>query len=262
MNLSLKSPRVLLALLAMACPVLAEAGISLMGSRVIYEESQGEAVAQLRQSGDNAGLVQIWLDRGDDSPDAHVQETSFLITPSVARMDPYSGQTIRIIRVGDDLPQDRESMLFFNVLEVPPAATEHLAAGDNFIQFSSRMRLKFFYRPKGLALKPAQAYQLLQFSLLPDRGEQDEIQVRIYNPTPYHVTFKELTLRNGKGSDALAELSETVGVHQTTVPPMEELILPLVATSGEVPMNISGLQVAFGVIGDLGNTISGQRELD
>jgi len=244
--------------------MLAQAGISILGTRVIYEEGRGEATAHLRQTGAAAGLVQIWLDQGDDSLDAHMQDSPFLITPSVIRMDPNSGQTIRFLRIGEGLPQERESMFFLNVLEVPPTPADQIDAGDNFVQFSSRMRLKFFYRPRGLGMKPEQAYQLLRFSLSPERGEQGEVQVRIYNPSPYHVTFKSLALRNDADADApaLAELGQTVGVQQTTVAPMGELVLPLVATSAAGPLDIAGAQVAFGVVGDFGNIITGHRKLD
>jgi len=264
MKFSLKSPLVSLAVLALACPIPGIAGIYMAGSRVIYEEGRGEAVVQLRQTGDSAGLVQVWLDQGDDSLDAHTRPTPFVLTPSVARMDPDSGQAIRILRVGDGLPQDRESLLFFNVLEVPPAPTQFVEADENFIQFSSRMRLKFFYRPKGLTPRPDQVHQLLRFSLLPERSAEGEVQVRIYNPTPYHAIFKDLALRNGADEDApvLAELSKTVGVHQTTVPPMGELILPLTATSIEAPRPSPAAQVVFAVVGDFGNAIKGQRGLD
>jgi len=265
MKYVLKASFLWLVWLALTCSMSASAAINMMGSRVIYEESRGETVVQLRQTGDTAGLVQVWLDTGDDSLDAHMQETPFLITPSVARMDPHSGQSIRILRVGDGLPQDRETLFFFNVLEVPPKPTAHIEAGKNFLQFSSRMRLKFFYRPKGLTPRPDEVYQLLRFSLPTEKNSLGDAQVRIYNPTPYHVVFKTLALRGGADRDApvLAELStETVGVLHTTVPPMGELLLPLVATSGLESLNAPGVQVAFEVVGDLGNFIQGQRGLD
>jgi len=263
MKCILKSSFLCLVCLALACPMLAGAAINMMGSRVIYEEGRGEAAVQLRQVGDSPGLVQVWLDMGDDSLDAHLQETPFLITPSVSRMDPHSGQTIRILRVGDGLPQDRETLFFFNVLEVPPKPTAHIEAGKNFIQFSSRMRLKFFYRPKGLTPRPDEVYQLLRFSLLPEENSAGDAQVRIYNPTPYHVVFKTLALRSSADSEArvLAEL-RTVGVQQTTVPPMGDLLLPLAVISGAESLAAPGVQVAFEVVGDLGNFIQGQGRLD
>jgi len=192
--------------------------------------------------------------------DAYARETPFLITPTVTRMDPDAGQSIRILRVGDGLPQDRESMLFFNVLEVPPTPAGQRDAGDNFIQFSSRARLKFFYRPKGLPQVPEKSHQVLHFSLVQSEGSLPQVQVR--NPSPYHVTFKTLALHNdaGAGSAALAQLSKRLGVNHTTVAPMAELLLPMDSEADSLPA--SGLDVRYEVMGDYGNIISGQRSLD
>lgn len=34
-------------------------------------------------------------------------------------MEPKSGQTIRIVYTGESLPQDRESLFYLNVLDIP-----------------------------------------------------------------------------------------------------------------------------------------------
>jgi len=264
MKFSLKSPFLPLVSLILACPMQIQAAISIQGSRVIYDEARGEAAIQVRQAGEIPGLVQVWLDAGDDAIDPQMQDIPFLITPVVSRIEPGNGQSIRVLRIGEGLPQDRESMFFFNVLEVPPSATQFIADDDNSVQFSTRARMKFFYRPKGLQTPPQEAHQLLRFSLLSDADGQTGMQVRVHNPSPYHITFKTLTLQDGLGDDApaVAELSRHVGVHETTVVPMGELLLPLDSLSSEIPVNISGLQVAFGVIGDHGNIFSALKKLD
>jgi len=260
MKYSLKSVLPPLCALLIACPLLAQAGIVVRGTRVIYEEAKGETIVHLRQAGETASLVQLWLDHGDDSLDAHLQPSPFVMTPSVTRMDPDSGQSIRIRRIGDGLPQDRESLLFFNVLEIPPKPTAAIEAGDNFIQFTSRARMKFFYRPKGLKQDPGKVQQSLHFSLLQD--ETSGLQVRVRNPSPYHATFKTLALRNGSGETAplLAQLSARLGVHDTIVAPMSERVLPLDAV-GTAPVG-AGTQVEFAIVGDYGNALTGQRALE
>jgi len=249
----------LLALTLLACPMLAQAAVSIQGSRVIYEEAHGEAVVHLRQVGPEPGLVQVWLDQGDDTISPQMQNIPFLITPTVSRVEPGSGQSIRFLRIRDDLPQDRESMFFMNVLEVPPSPTDAVVAGDDFIQFSSRARSKFFYRPKGLKLPPSRAHQMLRFSLVNDA---EEIQVRIHNPSPYHVTFKELKLlQPGTETERpVAELSRFVGMEARTVAPASDLLMPMDLNAPSLP--ISGLDVSFEVVGDYGNLIPGQRGLD
>jgi len=245
-------------LLLLIAPMLANASVVINGTRVVYHESRGEAIVQLRQPGDVPVLVQVWLDDGDDSLDPQDQTVPFLITPTVTRMDPGNGQTVRVLRTGGGLPQDRESMFFFNILEVPPAQLELVQAGEDHLQVSTRSRIKFFYRPQGLTPRVDKAPELLRFSLASD-ATRDVTQVRVYNPTPYHITFKDLSLHVGNADSAIAELDQVaLNAHEYTVLPMDERLLPM--KSSVSPS--SALQVKYGVIGDLGEVITGQRSLD
>ncbi|VTR34364.1 putative chaperone protein EcpD [Serratia fonticola] len=40
------------------------------------------------------------------------------------------GQALRIARTGGGLPSNRESLFWLNVLEIPPKASQKIAAGD------------------------------------------------------------------------------------------------------------------------------------
>jgi len=245
--------------LILTVPMLAKASVVTNGTRVVYHEARGEAIVQLRQPGDVPVLVQVWLDDGDDSLDPQDLALPFLITPTVARMDPGNGQSVRVLRIGDGLPQDRESMFFFNVLEVPPIQLELTQAGEDHLQVSTRSRIKFFYRPQGLTPGVDKAPELLRFSLASDAA-RDGTQVRVYNPTPYHITFKDLSLHVGNADSAIAELDqEALNAHEYTVSPMGERMLPM---KSSVSTPSSALQVKYGVIGDLGEVITGQRGLD
>jgi len=247
---------------ALTAPLLVKASVLTGGTRVVYQETRGEAVVQLRQPGDAPVLVQLWLDDGDDSLDPQDMALPFLITPTIVRMDPGGGQSVRVLRTGSGLPQDRESMFFFNILEVPPAHLELIQAGEEHLQFSTRSRIKFFYRPEGLTPRVDKAPGLMRFSLVADAAQQGGVQVRVYNPSPYHITFKDLSLHSGNtDSAALAELDQqALKAHEYTVEPMNERILPLKSSAGLSPS--SALQVKYGVIGDLGEIMTGQKGLD
>jgi len=243
-------------------PMLAKASVVINATRVVYHEARGEAVVQLRQPGDVPVLVQVWLDDGDETLDPQDVALPFLITPTVARMDPGNGQSVRVLRTGSGLPQDRESMFFFNVLEVPPAQLELIQAGEDHLQISTRSRIKFFYRPQGLAPRVDKAPELMRFSLVSETAQQSAPQVRVYNPTPYHITFKDLSLHVGNAESAVANMDqEALSAQEYTVLPMGERMLPLKSSSG-LAAHSSALQVKYEVIGDLGEVISGQRGLD
>jgi len=242
-------------------PMLADASIVINGTRVVYHEARREAIVQMRHPGEVPVLVQVWMDDGDESLEPQEQLLPFLVTPTVTRMDPGNGQTVRILRTGA-LPQDRESMFFFNVLEIPPVDTELVQASEEHVQFSTRSRVKFFYRPQGLTPRADKAAELVRFSLAPDASKPGTMQVRVYNPTPYHITFRDLTLHVGDTGPAVAELTgKLVTVNERTVAPMGETIFPLESSAGSSARS-SALQVKYGVIGDLGEIITGQRGLD
>jgi len=249
------------AMLLLACPMLAQADLVIRGSRVIYEEARGETTVDMQQIDNTPRLVQLWLDDGNDSGRPGEMDIPFLITPTVNRMDPHTGQTARIRRIGDIAPQDRESLFWLNALEIPPAPTGQVEAGDNFIQFASRIRMKFFYRPKGLQPAPERAPQLLQFSLAASEAGDGQIALRVHNASPYHITFRGLSLRPNAGDDApvLAELVPG----DWMVEPMAELALLLQPPpeSSTLPTLSDGTQVVFGVVNDQGGVIAGQQPL-
>jgi len=257
--------RFFLAYVLLATSLCAQASLVMQGSRVIYEEARGEAVVHLSYVGEHPILLQAWLDDGTEVLDPGEYATPFILTPAATRVEPGNGQSIRILRTGTGLAQDRETMLFFNTLEVPPAPTEQIAAGDAFLQFAFRGRWKFFYRPKGLPYPARQALERLQFTLdaptLPDgRG-----QLRIHNPTPYHITFVNLSVRLANAADDAPVLLEFdhQGPDERMVLPLEDLYMALewraAASLAELPE--SGLIVEYRTINDAGGHSRGQHEL-
>jgi len=243
--------------------VTAHAGLVIRGSRVIYDENRGETTVHMRYTGGVPVLLQVWLDSGDADQPPGSEDIPFILNPAVTRMDPGNGQTVRILRVGDGLPQDRESLFWFNTLEVPPAPSAETLANDNILRFSVRGRFKLFYRPKGLPSSPAQAAGGLRFSLHEPLAD-GRVQVRIHNPSPYHVTLSRLELRRaGEPADAPALLAFNHQSNQERMaPPMGELVMPLewgaLAPDAALPTE---LQADFAIINDSGGLEPGQHKV-
>jgi len=201
--------------------------------------------------------MQVWLVDGNaEETDPEAANTPFLLTPAVSRIEPGRGQNVRIRRIGGGLPEDRESLFWFNVLEVPPSPNPNMfEANESLVQFSSRARSKFFYRPPGLRGNPDQAHRSLGFSL-GSRQADNKIHLRVKNPSPYHITFDSLALQSGSGNSVLAEMNWTVV--ERMVAPMSELTIPLdvVAASGQ--SSFSGARVDYSIINDYGAKVAGQ----
>jgi chaperone protein EcpD len=248
--------RYLLALAWLVCTGFAQAGVIINTTRVIFPEAEGETTLQLRNKGKGPVLAQLWIDDGDVRAQLSELDVPFALTPVVARIDADRGQAVRILQTRKDLPTDRESLFWFNLLEIPPKPTQKLAQGDNLLQFSLRTRIKMFYRPSGLPGTANQAHEQLRF-MLEHAAADGARRLRVVNPTPYHITFSGLQLRATAQAPVWAELGK---VDSRMVAPMAELQLPLTlqATAGALPPQT---RVFYGVINDYGGETLGQQEL-
>lgn len=157
------------------------------GTRVIYPAEQKEVTVQVKNDGSKPSLMQIWMDNGDANITPDNSNVPFIVTPPVSRVDPNMGQTISISFTGADLPEDRESLFWMNVLDIPakPSTSATLQSPTNYLQFSIRSRIKVFYRPTNLSTKVADAPKSLNWMI-------SENQLKIKNPTPYHVNLLSL----------------------------------------------------------------------
>ncbi|MNV66768.1 Chaperone protein EcpD precursor [compost metagenome] len=135
------------------------------------------------------------------------------------------------------MPDDRESLFWINVLEVPPKAEN--SDDRNLLQFAFRTRIKLFFRPNGLAGDAASASSKLSWKLVPGSdGRGHALQVT--NPTAYHVSFAQVGLKQGG--------QNVGGQGGGMVAPNSNMLFPLKDVS-----QVSGdAQAEFSVINDYG----------
>ncbi len=126
----------------------ADANIVINGTRVIYPEKNKDVIVQLVNNGDDPALVQAWIDDGDINSTPETANVPFLLSPPVVKVAGNNGQQLRIQKIGSNLPPDRESVFYLNVLDIPPIP-ENLQ-GLNTLQLAIKSRIKLFYRPAGL----------------------------------------------------------------------------------------------------------------
>ncbi len=88
-------------------------------------------------------------------------------------------------------PQDRETLFYYNVREIPPRTKE-----QNVMQIAMQSRLKLFWRPKAIELKEGQMVPLPKVTIT-----RTAAGLTLNNPTPYHITVGYIGT-NGKTLDA------------------------------------------------------------
>ncbi len=211
--MNLRACALLLALCGTAVAQPALAAVTLQGTRVIYDGSKGAVTVNANNRGDKVALAQVWLDDGDANAKAGSQKLPFVLTPTTRRIDAGHAQAFRLTyapMAGAALPADRESLLYFNLLDIPPKPEN--AEGRNLLQFAVRTRVKLFYRPAGLPGHARDAASALEW-----RVEGGALQ--LHNPSAFHVTLADVVLPDGK----------VLGVD--TVAPGERVNLPLPAGS-------------------------------
>lgn len=139
--------RIFAALLAVTA-LPAWSGVYIYGTRVIYPAAQKEVTVQLMNKGDRSSLVQAWIDDGDTKTPPEKLQVPFLLTPPVVKVKGNTGQQLKIKFTKANLPQDRESLYYLNVLDVPP--NDASSGKGNTLKFAMQNRIKLIYRPTGL----------------------------------------------------------------------------------------------------------------
>ena len=168
---------------------ITSAAITIDGTRIIFHSGAKSANVQLRNTTNQPALVQTWIDNGNEMEIPKGDKIPFILNPSLTRVEAQKGQIIRIIPTNiSSLARDRESLFWFNMLDIPPE-NEKLKNADK-IKFNVRTRIKLYYRPTDLKISPIQAYTEIKFNLI------SENEIIINNPTPYFITLLSLNQEN------------------------------------------------------------------
>ena len=193
--------------------------------------------------GDRPAVVQSWIDDDQPSVDPHQIQVPFVLTPALSRLDPNQGQALRLHYVPDPanpLPDDRESVFYLNVLEIPPKPEN--ADTRNLLQLAVRNRIKLFYRPANLG-KPEDAVNSATWALRQDAGNSI---IEVHNPSPYYLSINKVVLPGG------AETKPAM------VAPHSTLALPLNKTAASVEPSA---QLTLEWINDSGGLVTASRPL-
>ncbi|MBL8275991.1 MAG: fimbria/pilus periplasmic chaperone [Pelomonas sp.] len=233
-----------LGLVGMAA-VAAHAGVIIIGTRVVYPSDARDVNVRLTNNGTTPALVQAWIDDGDPAMNAETAKVPFVLTPPLARIDKAKSQTLRLIYTGQGLPQDRETLFWLNVLEVPPKPEE----GTNYLQFAVRTRIKVFYRPASLH-KGEPSDSVSQVGWQFKSTDAKSVVIEATNPSPYYLSLSQFRLVAG-GKEVGSPMNVTLRPKST------ESIT--VADADIDPKALSG--VKYQVINDFGAMVEGEKSL-
>ncbi len=156
----------------------AQAAIALDRTRVIF--IGGEKSVSLNISNENKQLpylAQAWVENAQGN-----KITSPLTTlPPLQRLDAGAKSQVKIqsLPALGALAQDRETLFYFSLREIPPKTDK-----PNTLQLALQTRVKLFYRPAALANTEGLAPWQEQLTLTKKGGKY-----QVNNPTGYFVTL-------------------------------------------------------------------------
>jgi chaperone protein PapD len=206
-----------LALSALVTINPASAAVALDRTRVIVDGGSTATTLNIRNdSKDLPYLAQGWI---EDETGKKVQ-SPLLVVPPLQRMEPDSRGQLKVqpLPAAASLPQDRESLYYFNLREVPPKND-----APNSLQLALQTRVKLFYRPQGLKIDPTAPAPQLKLTL----KKSGDSYVAV-NPTPYYVTLA------GAGKDKTHNLDSFEPV--MLAPKSEQPLKLSVAQVGNAPV--------------------------
>ena len=159
------------------------AAIGLDRTRVIFDG--GKEATSVNITNNNTQLP--YLAQGWIEDEAGKKITSPLIVlPPVQRLEPGKQSQVKVqaLPAAKSLPQDRETVYYFNLREIPPRSDK-----ANTLQIALQTRIKLFYRPQAIAPSQQDLSNPWQEKLtLTREGERYQVN----NPTPYYVTLVDV----------------------------------------------------------------------
>lgn len=190
----------------------AQAAIALDRTRVIFDGGQNSVSLNIsNQNKQLPYLAQAWL---EDEQGTKIQ-SPLVVLPPVQRVEPGKPSQVKIqaLPAAKQLPQDRETLYYFNLREIPPKSDK-----PNTLQIALQTRIKLFYRPAAIA--PQQNAAPWQEKLTLSK-QGDKYQVN--NPTPYYITIVDASSK--KGAEGVK------GFEPLMVPPKGNISLGVSATA-------------------------------
>lgn len=151
--------------------------VTLDRTRIIFPGSERSInITIFNANPEEAYLAQSWI---EDIDGHKLTKGAILATPPLQRIEPNSKSLVRLSTTPESgkLPQDKESVFYYNLREVPPKSTE-----GNTLQIALQSRVKLFYRPA---------------KILPESGTKWPHKItltktsngyRLNNPTPFNLT--------------------------------------------------------------------------
>ncbi len=198
---------------------LSSAGVIIGGTRVIYSSDKSDATISIKNNESTTPyLIQTWVD--PFKKDTSANKPPFTVIPPVSRLEARQEKILRIMKVKGELPDDRESLFWLNIKNIPPSSSN-----PNSLEIAIKTRIKLFWRPAKLNMTTERAAAKVKWSI-------QNRQLVIENPSPLHINVMNVTV-------------DSKDVTLNIIPPFDTVRLPL-------PEGINGRALIWRFVNDFG----------
>ncbi len=159
----------------------AQGALSLDRTRIIFNGSEKSITLSVSNSSEKLPyLAQSWIEN-----DKGVKiQSPFMAIPPIQRIEPKKPSQVKIEKLPaiNQLPQDRESLFYFNFREIPPKSDQ-----PNILQLSIQTKIKLFYRPESIIVTGTEINNSPWQQKLTLEKKGDHFIAK--NPTAYFITI-------------------------------------------------------------------------
>jgi len=220
MMLNMRPTFLALTLFALGQSQSTEAAVGLDRTRVIFDGGKDATSVNITNNNTQLPyLAQGWV----EDEQGNKITSPLIVLPPVQRLEPGKRSQVKVqsLPAVKSLPQDRETVYYFNLREIPPRSDK-----ANSLQIALQTRIKLFYRPASIVPGQQEQSDPWQQQLTLTR-EGDHY--RVNNPTPYYITL--IDARRGKDAETAP------GFEPLMVSPKDSLKLGATVTAlGTAPL--------------------------
>lgn len=181
------------------------AAFVLNSTRYIFDEKKENISLQVDNESPQEYGGQIWIENQEQSD----KNVYFAPSPTFFKVTGQHKQVLRILKINDTLPKDKESLFWINVQEIPKAPKD----GANALSIALHTQVKMIYRPDILKGKRENAEKNIKII-------NDESGTVLFNDSPYYFAVINVK-QNGK----LVNLNEDIKNKISVFPPFGKISL-------------------------------------
>lgn len=170
----------------------AVAGVVVGGTRFVFPATREALTLSLTNTSKEPWLINSKINLATRWPGGNNDSgpIPLLPAPPLFLLQPGATGTLRLMKTGETLPEDRESLFELSIASVPSGRVENQS-----VKVAMRSAFKLFWRPQELPGDPLEAWQKLTLTLTPQG-------VQLRNPTPYYINLTQVAVNGVAVNDA------------------------------------------------------------